>query len=181
VRVIVLSLVALSIVSVGRAQISPDGTAFASVSMATDQQTDKTDSSPTNMSGMTMSNMSMSNNEPDWMPSPHISSGTGWQPAAAPEPMWMKSLGAWDVMAHGVVFVDYNQQGGPRGEGKAESVNWLMLMEQHKLGEGTILFREMFSAESLTSPHPGFPELFQTGETYHGEPLVDHQHPHNVF
>ncbi len=39
----------------------------------------------------------------------------------------------------------------------------------------------MFSAESLTSPHPGFPEIFQTGETYHGEPLVDHQHPHNVF
>jgi hypothetical protein len=33
----------------------------------------------------------------------------------------------------------------------------------------------------LTSPHPGFPELFQTGETYHGEALVDHQHPHNVF
>jgi hypothetical protein len=56
-----------------------------------------------------------------------------------------------------------------------------MLMEQHKLGSGTILFRQMFSAESLTSPHPGFPELFQTGETYHGEPLVDHQHPHNVF
>jgi hypothetical protein len=23
--------------------------------------------------------------------------------------------------------------------------------------------------------------LFQTGETYHGQPLVDHQHPHNVF
>jgi hypothetical protein len=80
-----------------------------------------------------------------------------------------------------VVFTDYNQQGGPRGEGKAESVNWLMLMEQHKLGRGSLLFREMFSAESLTSPHPGFPELFQTGETYHGQPLVDHQHPHNVF
>jgi len=44
-----------------------------------------------------------------------------------------------------------------------------------------ILFREMFSAESLTAPHPGFPELFQTGETYHGLALVDHQHPHNVF
>jgi hypothetical protein len=84
-------------------------------------------------------------------------------------------------MAHGVIFTDYNQQGGPRGEGKAESVNWGMLMEQHALGSGTILFRQMFSAESLTSPHPGFPELFQTGETYHGEPLVNHQHPHNVF
>ena len=84
-------------------------------------------------------------------------------------------------MAHGVIFADYNQQGGPRGAGKAESVNWGMTMEQHKLGKGTILLRQMFSAESLTSPHPGFPELFQTGETYHGEPLVDHQHPHNVF
>jgi len=84
-------------------------------------------------------------------------------------------------MAHGTIFIDYNQQGGPRGAGKAESVNWGMLMQQHKVGKGTILFRQMFSAESLTSPHPGFPELFQTGETYHGEPLVDHQHPHNVF
>jgi hypothetical protein len=80
-----------------------------------------------------------------------------------------------------VIFIDYNQQGGLRGEGKAESVNWAMLMEQHRFGRGTILFRQMSSAESLTSPHPGFPELFQTGETYHGEPLVDHQHPHNVF
>jgi len=93
--------------------------------------------------------------------------------------MWMR--GGWELMAHGVIFADYNQQGGPRGAGKAESVNWGMLMEQHKLGAGTILFRQMFSAESLTSPHPGFPELFQTGETHHGQQLVDHQHPHNLF
>jgi hypothetical protein len=84
-------------------------------------------------------------------------------------------------MAHGQVFLTYNLQGGPRGEGKAESVNYFMFMEQHSLRKGTLLFRQMFSAESLTSPHPGFPELFQTGETYHGAPLVDHQHPHNVF
>ena len=115
------------------------------------------------------------------MPSPHAGSGTGWQPASVPANEWMWMRGGWELMAHGVIFVDYNQQGGPRGAGKAESVNWGMLMEQHKLGAGTILFRQMFSAESLTSPHPGFPELFQTGETYHGEPLVDHQHPHNVF
>lgn len=133
--------------------------------------------------GMDMSGMDRSPPDPIWMPSPQISSGTGWQPAAttAIEDMWMKSLRAWDVMAHGVIFTDYNQQGGPRGEGKAESENWLMLMEQHNLGHGSILFREMFSAESLTAPHPGFPELFQTGETYHGQALIDHQHPHNVF
>ena len=115
------------------------------------------------------------------LPSPHEGSGTSWQPASVSGHSWMWNRHGWDFMAHGSIFADYNQQGGPRGAGKAESVNWGMLMQQHKLGSGMILFREMFSAESLTSPHPGFPELFQTGETYHGAPLVDHQHPHNVF
>jgi len=126
-------------------------------------------------------NMPTENQNGFQLPSPHEGSGTAWQPASVQGPDWMWMCGGWELMAHGVIFVDYNQQGGPRGEGKAESVNWGMLMEQHRLGGGTILFRQMFSAESLTSPHPGFPELFQTGETYHGEPLVDHQHPHNLF
>jgi len=131
---------------------------------------------PGNMAGMNMEEQAASS-----MPSPHAGSGTAWEPASVPAYEWMWMRGGWELMAHGVIFADYNQQGGPRGEGKAESVNWGMLMEQHKLGQGTILLRQMSSAESLTSPHPGFPELFQTGETYHGEPLVDHQHPHNVF
>jgi hypothetical protein len=151
--------------------------------MAQESNLPPTDQGHADHSAMNMpdKNMDMSQGAPDWMPSAHVSSGTGWQPAAVTDHAWMKSVGSWDLMAHGVVFLDYNQQGGPRGEGKAESVNWLMVMEQHKLGSGKFLFREMFSAESLTSPHPGFPELFQTGETYHGQPLVDHQHPHNVF
>src|SRR5436853_768489 len=128
-----------------------------------------------------MQGMDMSASASDWKPSPHAGSGTSWQPASVPGYFWMTSRGHWDLMAHGVLFLTYNQQAGPRGAGKAESVNVLMLMEQHKLGKGTLLLRQMFSAESLTSPHPGFPQLFQTGETYHGQPLVDHQHPHNVF
>jgi hypothetical protein len=128
-----------------------------------------------------MAGMNMDEHASSDLPSPHESSGTSWQPASIIGHEWMWMRGGWELMAHGAIFIDYNQQGGPRGAGKAESVNWGMLMEQHKLGRGTILFREMFSAESLTSPHPGFPELFQTGETYHGETLVDHQHPHNVF
>jgi hypothetical protein len=128
-----------------------------------------------------MPGMNMDEHASFELPSPHEGSGTSWQPASVTGHEWMWMRGGWELMAHGVIFIDYNQQGGPRGAGKAESVNWGMLMEQHRLGSGTILFREMFSAESLTSPHPGFPEIFQTGETYHGEPLVDHQHPHNVF
>jgi hypothetical protein len=108
-------------------------------------------------------------------------SGTAWEPPTAPGREWMLMRSGWELMVHGVIFTDYNQQGGPRGAGKAESVNWAMFMERHRLGRGTILLRQMSSGESLTSPHPGFPELFQTGETFHGEPLVDHQHPHNVF
>lgn len=133
------------------------------------------------MGGRPMGSMKMEQQKVSTLPSPHAGSGTAWEPASVPAHEWMVMRGGWELMAHGVIFTDYNQQGGPRGEGKAESVNWGMLMEQHALGSGTILFRQMFSAESLTSPHPGFPELFQTGETYHGEPLVDHQHPHNVF
>jgi len=156
------------------------------------------------MQGGVQMQMQMEDHQVQRLPSPHAGSGTGWEPASVPghEWMWMgptlrqaqgrlsdkgsetwgtRLLDGWEVMAHGVIFAGYNQQGGARGEGKAESVNWGMLMEQHTLGDGTILLRQMFSAESLTSPHPGFPELFQTGETYHGEALVDHQHPHNVF
>jgi hypothetical protein len=131
--------------------------------------------------GMDMSGMDMSAAMSSSLPSPSSGSGTSWQPASVPEQMWMIRRRGWDLMMHGQVFLTYNQQGGPRGEGKAESVNYFMFMEQHSLGKGRLLLRQMFSAESLTSPHPGFPEIFQTGETYHGEPLVDHQHPHNVF
>ena len=138
------------------------------------------DSAPSH-SAHDMSGMRMEEHETLELPSPHAGSGTGWQPVTVPAQEWMFMAGGWELMAHGAIFVDYNHQGGPRGEGKAESVNYAMLMEEHRLGSGTILFREMFSAESLTSPHPGFPELFQTGETYHGQALIDHQHPHNVF
>ena len=130
------------------------------------------------MAGM---QMNMDEHATFTLPSPHEGSGTAWQPASVTGHEWMWMRGGWELMAHGVIFIGYNQQGGPRGVGKAESVNWGMLMQQHRLGSGIILFSQMFSAESLTSPHPGFPELFQTGETYHGEALVDHQHPHNVF
>jgi hypothetical protein len=126
-------------------------------------------------------NMNSTGRPDDGLVPAHTGSGTAWEPATVPAHEWMFMRGGWMFMAHGAIFLDYNQQGGPRGAGKAESVNWFMFMEQHRLGRGTILFRQMSSGESLTSPHPGFPELFQTGETYHGEPLVDHQHPHNVF
>ena len=146
---------------------------FAIRALAQDQGQDRSGHEPSGHTIEEMPGMDMSASVVDSLPSPHAGSGTAWQPVSVPGYTWMISRGGWDFMFHGVVFLTYNQQGGPRGAGKAESVNWLMFMEQHRLGKGTLLFRQMFSAESLTSPHPGFPELFQTGETYHGQALVD--------
>src|SRR5436305_3081161 len=111
----------------------------------------------------------------------HTASGSGWQPLSQPMHMWSKTSNGWLLMAHGSLFLVYDQQGGKRGVGKFDSANWLMLMEQHHFAGGAIQFREMLSAEPLTAPHGGYHELFQTGETYKGVPLVDLQHPHDVF
>src|SRR3954463_10244661 len=92
-------------------------------------------------------------------------SGTSWRPASTPEYMWMGNFRGWTLMAHSNVFLTYNQQGRPAGVGKVESENWLMTMEQPKLGRASLEIRQMFSAEPFTTPKPGFPQLFQTGET----------------
>jgi len=110
-----------------------------------------------------------------------FASGTSWQPLSSPHYMWMKAVGSWNLMFHGQIILGYDQQGGPRGTGKAFSDNWLMMMQQHSFARGTIEFREMLSAEPLTTPRPGLPTLFQTGESYKGKPLVDLQHPHDLF
>src|SRR4051812_10691140 len=77
-----------------------------------------------------------------------FASGTAWQAQSSPEYMWMTQRGGWDLMAHGQLSLTFNHQGGPRGAGKLESMNWLMFMEQRKLGRGTLQFRQMLSAEA---------------------------------
>jgi hypothetical protein len=111
-----------------------------------------------------------------------FSSGTAWESSQTPHMAWhLREWRGWELMLHGNLFITFDHEGGPRGAGKLESMNLAMLMEQHRLGPGSLLLRQMFSAEPLTAPHGGYPELFQTGETYHGAPLVDRQHPHDVF
>jgi len=92
---------------------------------------------------------------------------------------WIK--GDWLLMFHYNIFVDVNHQGDLRGVTRFESANWFMPMAYHKVGKGTLQLRGMFSAEPFTFPPGGSPLLFQTGETYKGQPLIDHQHPHDLF
>jgi hypothetical protein len=110
-----------------------------------------------------------------------IGSGTSLQPASTNVPMWHFMPGGWSIMLHMDLKVGYSNQGRPRGIQKAESENWFMGMAEHKLGPGQLMLRAMVSAEPLTAPHGGFPLLFQTGETYRKQGIIDAQHPHDVF
>jgi hypothetical protein len=110
-----------------------------------------------------------------------MGSGTSWQPSSAPMYMQHWTKNDWLLMFHYNVFVDVNHQGGPRGVTKFESANWFMPMAYHKLGPGTLQLRAMMSAEPFTFPRSGSPQLFQTGETYKGQALIDRQHPHDLF
>lgn len=109
-------------------------------------------------------------------------SGTSWQPDATPmdEPTFM--LGPWVLMAHGAADAIYDDQGGPRGASKGFSSSMGMLMAQRKLGDaGTLGLRAMVSLDPLMGAN-GYPLLFATGETADGRtPLVDRQHPHDLF
>ncbi len=110
-----------------------------------------------------------------------MGSGTSWQPSSGPMHMHYKQSGDWLLLFHYNLVGNINRQGGPRGVNRVESANWFMPMAYHKLGKGTVQLRGMFSFEPFTFPPGGSPLLFQTGETYKGQPLIDRQHPHDLF
>jgi hypothetical protein len=108
-------------------------------------------------------------------------SGTSWQPDSSPHSGIMGMTGEWQTMVHGFAYSIYDHQGGPRGDEKSFSASMLMLMGQRPLGGGTLGLRGMFSLDPLMGKG-GYPLLFQTGETADGKtPLIDRQHPHNLF
>ena len=54
-------------------------------------------------------------------------------------------------------------------------------MLSREFGRQSVMFRVMLSLEPATVTKREYPELFQTGETAHGLPVVDGQHPHDFF
>ena len=133
-----------------------------------------TDVKTSDMSGMTMA----PDTTADFLM--RQASGTSLNPAAAPMHMTMAQQGDWMLMLHGQAFINYVTAAGPRGDDKVFSTNWLMGMADRPLAGGHLMLRSMFSLEPLTVGKK-YPELFQTGETIHGRPIVDAQHPHDFF
>lgn len=88
----------------------------------------------------------------------------------------------WQWSIEGRVFFGYNLQDRKFTDfDEWESQNWLMTTGARSFGASRLQLVGMFSAEAVTLKDIGSPQVFQTGETYKGAPLIDYQHPHDLF
>jgi hypothetical protein len=95
--------------------------------------------------------------------------------AESSSPNWEWS---WDANA----FAGWNYQRRKfRDFSTLESQNWLMGAGERDIANGRLGLRAMLSFEPFTLQRIGSPQVFQTGETYEQAPLVDYQHPHDLF
>jgi hypothetical protein len=115
------------------------------------------------------------------LPMSRHGSGTAWLPDASPMRGAMRRIAGWNLMLHGNFFAGYDYADTEGGTGELVSQNWLMGMAGRTLGGGELELRTMLSLEPLTLGDDGYPLAFQTGETLDGEPLIDRQHPHDLF
>jgi hypothetical protein len=88
----------------------------------------------------------------------------------------------WQWGVAGNVFAGYNYQYRKFTDfDEIESLNWLNASASRRLGgSSTIWLVGMFSLEPFTLRNLGSPQVFQTGETFDGAPLIDYQHPHDL-
>ncbi len=148
----------------------------------------KMDHSKMNHNEMAMDSMEMPPMSHSYslnLPMNRNGSGTGWLPDAAPMYGYMVHSKKWMYMFHGNIFIRYNNQdignNGTRGDSKVDAPNWFMAMGQRRVGmKGLFHFNAMLSLDPIFGGD-GYPLLFQTGEAFEGKPLVDRQHPHDLF
>src|SRR5438874_8571126 len=109
-------------------------------------------------------------------------SGTSWLPDSSPMYGRLFMLGNDMLMLHGAIFPRYTNVSTQRGDDRIDAPNWLMGMFSHPLGDSAQLgVRLMMSLDPLTEGGRGYPLLFQSGESWHDQPLHDRQHPHDLF
>ena len=93
----------------------------------------------------------------------------------------MFRAGGWALMAHGYAWATYTDQGGLRGADQGFVTSMAMLMADRDLSDRWHLqVKAMASLDPYLGP-TGYPDLFASGEVAHGAPLVDRQHPHDLF
>ena len=108
-------------------------------------------------------------------------SGTSWQPDASPHAGVQAMAGDWMLMGHALLNGVYDRQSGPHGGERGFVSGMVMGMARRDFGGGTLQLRAMLSPEPLIGAR-GYPLLLASGESADGiAPLVDRQHPHDLF
>jgi hypothetical protein len=108
-------------------------------------------------------------------------SGTSWQPDTSPHEGIHAQYGEWMTMWHALFNGVYDNQGGPRGDTRTFVSGMVMAMAQREVEASTFGLRAMLSPDPFMGAS-GYPLLLATGETADGRtPLVDRQHPHDLF
>jgi hypothetical protein len=103
-------------------------------------------------------------------------------PAGHQHDMTMPMASGWTWSPDAAVFFGYNYQQRKFTDFDSwESQNWFGLVGEHPMGAGIFAFDVMLSLEPFTLPDPGSPQVFQVGEIFQGRPIIDHQHPHDLF
>jgi hypothetical protein len=87
----------------------------------------------------------------------------------------------WQFMYDGALFGIFNHQGGARGADEFKAPNWWMGMASREIGSSRLTLNAMVSLDPATSGRNGYADLFQVGEALDGRPLIDRQHPHDLF
>ena len=100
----------------------------------------------------------------------------------APSPATAASIPTWQWIVDSNAFVGFNYQRRKFRDFSAwESQNWAMATGRRTAGRRSIVVSSMLSLEALTLRDIGSPQVFQTGETFRRAPLIDYQHPHDLF
>lgn len=109
-------------------------------------------------------------------------SGTSWQPDASEHGGVHVMRGDWMLMGHALLNGVHDRQEGPRGDDKTFVSGMVMGAAKRQFANGDALqFRAMLSPDPLMGKR-GYPLLLASGETADGvTPLVDRQHPHDLF
>src|SRR5258706_201670 len=97
-------------------------------------------------------------------------------------PIAAQTSSPWHWQADGNVFAGENYQYRKFTDFHAvESQNWVMLAGERPWAAGGLRLTPMLSFEPFTLKKNGSPQVFQTGEAFDHVPLVDYQHPHDLF
>ncbi len=115
-------------------------------------------------------------------PAQREASGTAWQPDSSHHGGVHAVAGDWTLMGHLTLNAVYDWQRGPRGDEMGFVSGMIMGMARRDFASGNVLqLRAMLSPEPLMGRR-GYPLHLAAGETADGvTPLVDRQHPHDLF